>query len=397
MSKLSNKWEEEFEKLNQRIAGVYHNEAGQANARKYLSGLLSDAERKNGWQLSEKVGESTPYALQQFLYRGVWSADALRDELRSYVAETLGSEEGVLVVDETGFLKQGKKSCGVKRQYSGTAGRVENCQIGVFLAYASSKGYAMMDRELYLPKEWTEDELRRKESGIPDEVVFQTKPQMALTMIREAHKAGVPFGWVAGDSVYGDVRAIREYCESIGKGYVLCVSGKESLWIGFEPYRVSELLSNLDADANSWRSISCGKGSKGERMYDWQMLALNSPSYPGFPEAKRSLLVRKSQTTGEVRAYVCWSAHSATIEEYVRIAGVRWTVETSFAETKSEVGLDEYEVHSYNGWYKHITLSCLAHAFLTQLSGLTSDRTMQQCLSSASNFAEFKRGRNLRG
>lgn len=385
-------WIQEFDVLNGRISRIFHNKSGRENARKYLSGLLSSAQRKNGWQLSENVGEKTPYALQQFLYRGSWSAESLRDELRSYVAETIGSEEGVLVVDETGFLKQGKKSCGVKRQYSGTAGRVENCQIGVFLTYASGKGYAAMDRRLYLPEEWINDAVRRKEAGIPEEVTFQTKPQLAMEMIRQAHEAGVPFAWVTGDSVYGDFRGIRQYCESTGKGYVLCVSGKESLWIGFQQHRVSKLLASLDSDR--WQAISCGDGSKGERVYDWQVIALNHPPCAG---TMRCLLVRKSQTTGELRAYVCFAASSTTLEDLVRIAGMRWTVETSFAETKSEVGLDQYEVRSYHGWYKHITLACLAHALLTRLSCLTSERTFQQCVRSSSSLAAFKRGRGLRG
>lgn len=392
MEEKSREWEQEFEGLMGRVGKVFHNKAGRENARKYINGLLSNVERKNGWQLSENAGEKTPYALQQFLYRGNWSAEGLRDELRNYVSETLGGEEGVLVVDETGFLKQGKKSCGVKRQYSGTAGRIENCQIGVFLSYASSKGYAMMDRRLYLPEEWTEDVQRRKEAGIPDEVTFQTKPQMALEMIRQTHEASVPFGWVTGDSVYGGFREIRQYCESIGKSYVLCVSSNESLWIGFRQYRVSALLADLNPD--QWQQISCGDGSKGERIYDWQTIALNCPPIPG---TMRCLLVRKNQATGKMRGYVCFSEASTTLEQLVRIAGMRWTVESSFAETKSEVGLDQYEVRSYHGWYKHITLACLAHALLTRLTCQTSDRTIQQHVRGSSSLDEFKRGRCLLG
>ena len=392
MEKRSKEWEEGFEELVKKISGVFRNKLGRENARKYLRGLLSNAERKNGWQISEMVGEKTPYAMQQFVYRGNWSADNLRDELRGYVTESMGSEDGVLVVDETGFLKQGKKTCGVKRQYSGTAGRVENCQIGVFLTYASNKGYAVIDRRLYLPEEWISNAERRKDTGIPEEATFQTKPQMALTMIRQAHEADVPFGWVTGDSVYGDYRRIREYCESIGKGYVLCVSGKESLWIGFGQHRVSKLLANLESD--HWESISCGDGSKGERIYDWQTIALNCPSDVGF---MRCLLVRKNQTTGELRGYVCFAASTTTLMELVQIAGIRWTVESSFAETKSQVGLDQYEVRSYHGWYKHITLACLAHALLTRLSCCPCVPTFQQQVKSSGSLEAFKRGRGLLG
>lgn len=385
-------WQQGFEELSERIRGVFCSQSGRENARKYISGLLGSAERKNGWQLSETVGEKTPYALQQFVYRGNWSADDLRDELRGYVTESLGSKDGVLVVDETGFLKQGKKSCGVKRQYSGTAGRIANCQIGVFLTYASSAGYAVMDRRLYLPEEWTSDAERRKEAGIPEEVTFQTKPQMALEMIRDTHEAGVPFAWVTGDSVYGDYRDIREYCESIGKSYVLCVSGKESLWIGFGQHRVSKLLASLEPER--WQTFSCGDGSKGERIYDWQAIALNCSSHA---DTLRCLLVRRNQTTGELRGYVCCAAKTVTLAELVRIAGMRWTVESSFAEMKSEVGLDQYEVRSYHGWYKHITLSCLAHALLTRLSCASAAMAFQQQVKSASSLTAFKRGRGLHG
>ena len=181
---------------------VVSNKLGLQNMKKYIIGLLGNAERKNGWQLSEYVGEETPYNLQQFLYRGRFSADELRDKLREYTIGNIGAEEGILVVDETGFLKQGKESCGVKRQYSGTAGRIENCQIGVFLSYASEKGHCPIDRRLYMPKEWTDDEQRRKKAGVPEEITFKTKPEMALEMIQEATSAGVPYRWVTGDSVY---------------------------------------------------------------------------------------------------------------------------------------------------------------------------------------------------
>ena len=392
MEEKKNTWEKEYKGMLDRIKDVFSNKSGRENAGKYIRGLLSKVERKNGWQLSESIGAKTPYALQQFIYRGNWDADELRDKARSYVAETLGSEEGVVVVDETGFLKQGKKSCGVKRQYSGTAGRIENCQIGVFMTYASSKGYALIDRRLYLPEEWVKDTERRNEAGVPEKVCFQTKPEMALEMIEQTYEAGVSFGWVTGDSVYGDYRDIRQYCESKGKKYVLCVSGKESLWLGMRQYRVSKMLENLRPE--QWEQASCGEGSKGERIYDWQVLALNSPPYDEF---MRCLLVRRNQTTGKMRGYICFAPNTTTLEELVGIAGMRWRVEMSFAETKSEVGLDQYEVRSYNGWYRHITLACLAHAFLTHLSSLTSDRTMQQYVSSSSSLGAFKRGRNLRG
>ena len=203
----------EFNNLAMRLGKIFASESGYQNMQKYLRGLLGSAERKNGWQLAEYVGESTPYSMQQLLYRGRFSTDELRDELREYVSENLGEENGVLVVDETGFLKQGKHSCGVKRQYSGTAGRIENCQIGVFLTYAGTKGHSPIDRRLYMPQDWMEDPERLKKAGVPEDVVFKTKPQIALEMIKEATSAGIPYTWVTGDCVYGEYTDIRMWLE----------------------------------------------------------------------------------------------------------------------------------------------------------------------------------------
>ena len=384
--------EEEIKKLLEGIKGVYKDRRGQENARKYILGLLSGAERKNGWQLAEQLGEKTPYALQQFLYRGGWNADELRDSVRDYVVKAIGSADGVLVVDETGFLKQGKKSCGVKRQYSGTAGRVENCQIGVFLTYASGHSHTIIDRDLYLPEEWVSDAERRKAAGVPEEAAFQAKPEMALAMLQRTYKADVPFAWVTGDSVYGDCRDIRQWCEGVNKSYVLCVSGKEHLWVGFEQHRVSKLLEELDP--KKWEEASCGDGAKGARVYDWQIMKINTPQ-EGFC---RYLLVRRSKTSGKMRAYACFAPERVTPKKLIEIAGMRRTVEDSFAEAKSQVGLDQYEVRSYYGWYKHVTLACAAHALLTHMSLSSSDQGLfQSHVAQASSLEAFKRGRGLHG
>ena len=383
-----------FLEMTGRIAKVFPSEPGFRTAKKYIQGLLSPIERKNGWQLAEALGDTTPYSLQQFLYRGGFSADMLRDELRGYVNDKLGDDDGVIIADETGFLKQGKMSCGVKRQYSGTAGRVENCQVGVFLSYVSSKGHALIDRKLYIPKEWFDDPQRCRKAGIPEEAVFETKPKMALEMIQEATAAGVLYRWVAGDSVYGDYRAIRSWLEEQRKCYVLCVSGKEYIWEGLKQTRVSDIVKNLAND--NWVEASCGDGSKGIRIYDWQVIAVNPPLAAGW---ERCLLVRRSKTDPEdMRAYACFSPEGTPIEKLVQIAGTRWTVECCFAESKSEVGLDQYEVRSYDGWYKHITFACLALALLTVLSCESLDKaTIQQHGPSSSSLEAFKKGRGLRG
>jgi len=378
--------------MMERIGKVFPSEPGLRTARKYMQGLLSPIERKNGWQMAEAVGDTTPYVMQQFLYRGQFSADELRDELRGYVSEKLGDEDGVLVVDETGFLKQGKMSCGVKRQYSGTAGRIENCQIGVFLTYASGKGHAPIDRRLYIPEDWFSDPERCRKAGIPENVIFQTKPKMALEMIQEATAAGVPYRWVTGDCVYGDYRTIRMWLEDIRKCYVLCVSGKEYIQDGWRRISVSSILKGLDEDG--WFEASCGDGSKGARIYDWQVSGITTPSIDGW---KRHLLVRRSKTDGAMRAYICFAPENTPVEKLVQIAGTRWTVERCFAESKSEVGLDQYEVRSYSGWYKHITFACLALALLTCISSYSLDtKSIQQHNPSSSSLEGFKRGRGLR-
>ena len=236
-----------YNRLMNRISGEFPSSLGKANADKYMRGLLSPVERKNGWQMAEAMGESTPYAIQQFLYRGQFNTDKLRDHLRDYVNEELGDEEGVMVTDETGFLKQGKMSCGVKRQYSGTAGRIENCQIGVFLTYASSKGHAPIDRRLYIPEDWHEDPERCRKAGIPETVTFQTKPQMALEMIKSATEAGVLYKWVTGDCVYGDYTDIRKWLEEQRKCYVMSVSGKAYVWRGYRQESISSILTSIPA------------------------------------------------------------------------------------------------------------------------------------------------------
>jgi SRSO17 transposase len=309
------------------------------------------------------------------------------------VSEKLGEEDGVLVVDETGFLKQGKKSCGVKRQYSGTAGRIENCQIGVFLTYSGARGHSPIDRRLYIPQDWVSDEERRKSAGVPEELTFQTKPQMALEMIQEATEAGVPYTWVTGDCVYGDYTDIRLWLESNRKCYVMSVSGKSYVWHGFYQHYVGSIIKNLPAEG--WVEASCGDGSKGARLYDWMTVEINSPPGEGF---RRVLLFRRSKTNpDEIHAYICFAFAETDMQKFVEIAGKRWTVESCFKESKSEVGLDQYEVRSYAGWYKHITLACIALAFITVLSCNSLDgKALQEHHPDSSSLDEFKKTRNLR-
>ena len=321
-------------------------------------------ERKNGWQLAERAGDDTPYGVQRLLSTYRWDADLVRDDLRSYVMEHLGGADGVLVVDETGFLKKGNKSAGVQRQYSGTAGRIENCQVGVFLAYASANGRTLLDRELYLPQVWSEDLERRREAGVPADVGFQTKPQLALRMLERAVESGVPFGWVAGDEVYGNDRNLRLWLEREGIPHVLAIKRNEKLWAvaekGPRQVRADGLASQVGK--SNWVRCSAGDGAKGPRIYDWTAVGIRPLGEPG---KGYWLLVRRSVARPEELAYyACYGPAGTTLEELVRVAGIRWAIEECFEEAKGQVGLDQYEVRRWEGWYRHITLAMLAHAYL---------------------------------
>lgn len=355
-------WTEDFSALVTRIGPRFARAEARGHAADYLQGLLSHTERKNGWQLAETVGDATPYGIQQFLYRAAWDPDAVRDDLRAYVVEHLGDPQGILVIDETGFLKKGEKSVGVQRQYSGTAGRRENCQIGVFLTYASPRGHTFLDRALYLPASWTDDRDRCRAAGIPDEVAFATKPAQAQAMLERALDAGVPAAWVTADSVYGDVKYLRVWLEARPIGYVLAVSGKDTVWeAGWRQRRIGAYLA--EPPPEGWARLSAGDGAKGPRYYDWLRLPLAAPLVAGW---QRWVLLRRSVADPtEITAYVCFCPAGTTLADLVQVAGARWTVEICFEAAKQEVGLDQYEVRSWTGWYRHVTLACLAHAFLT--------------------------------
>jgi len=356
-------WADQFERLCERIGPRFARPEVRRRAAGFLRGLLGRVDRKNGWQLAEHAGETTPDGMQRLLTTSRWDSDALRDDVRAYVTEHLGDPGGVLVVDETGFLKKGAKSAGVQRQYSGTAGRVENCQVGVFLAYASPKGRALVDRELYLPKEWASDPVRRAEAHVPDRVGFQTKPQLAQAMLERAVDGQVPAGWVTADEVYGGDARLRAFLEEHDLAYVLAVKATQPLWAAGEqgpaelPAR--QLLARLPARA--WRRRSAGDGAKGPRVYDWARVALTRPGWPG---RGFWLLARRRLTDGELAFYVCFGPASTTLAELVRIAGIRWAVEECFQAAKDQVGLDHYQVRRFDAWYRHTTLVLVALAFL---------------------------------
>ena len=306
------------------------------------------------------MGDPTPDGVQHLLARADWDADAVRDDLVGYVAEHLGGPDGVRIVDETGFLKKGTKSCGVARQYTGTAGRVENAQVGVFLGYASGKGRALIDRALYLPKEWAGDADRRAEAGVPEAVGFATKLVLARRMVERAVEAGVPATWVTADAVYGSDYNFRIALENQGLGYVAGVRSDFSACVEWRQARVRTLASEVPAAA--WQRVSCGAGAKGPRAYDWALVPTNCPCPRAYA---RWLLIRRNTTDpADVAYFACGGPPGTTLPELVRVAGMRWAIEECFEMAKGDCGLDEYEVRSWTGWHRHITLSLFALAVI---------------------------------
>ncbi len=357
-------WAAGLEALHARIAARFARPEPRRRALAYLRGLLSPVERKNGWQLAEEAGEATPDGMQRLLATAEWDADAVRDDLRAYVVEHLGDPVAVLVVDETGFLKKGDKSAGVQRQYSGTAGRIENCQIGVFLAYAAPDGRTFLDRELYLPQGWSEDADRRAEAAVPTDIAFRTKPQLARAMLERALDAGVPAAWVTGDEVYGGDRRLRLWLEERDVPHVLAVKRTEPLVAttarGFAQVPAEDLVAALPAAA--WTTVSAGEGAKGPRWYDWAQVPIRPLA---DPDRGYWLLVRRSLADPtDLAHYVCYGPAETTLADLVDVAGTRWAVEEVIEAAKGEVGLDHYEVRRWDGWYRHVTLCLLAHAFL---------------------------------
>jgi SRSO17 transposase len=349
-------WARGLDELAARIGSHFGRVEPRRRARAYLRGLLAPVERKNGWQLAEAAGDRTPDGVQGFLSRMRWDADAVRDGLRAYVVEHLGDPGAVLVLDETGFVKKGTKAAGVQRQYSGTAGRIENCQIGVFLGYASRHGRALIDRALYLPESWAKAPERRAEAGIPEDVRFTTKPKLGRAMLARALEAEVPFAWVTADSVYGGDHALRRWLQDRRLGYVLAVTGAQRL--GFE--RVDAWAEAVPAEG--WQRLSAGDGAKGPRLYDWAYATYPSDAAPGW---EKGLLIRRPiAEPGELTFYLTHAPDTVSLEDLARVAGTRWTIEACFEAAKGGVGLDGYEVRSWTGWHRHITLALLAHAYL---------------------------------
>jgi SRSO17 transposase len=368
-------WASSLRDMKARIRRLFGQERVAASAGQFLDGLLGNEPRKTGWMRAEAAGDPGPWRQQAILGRGRWDADALRDIVRDYALETLADEDAVLVIDETGFLKQGKASCGVARQYTGSAGKITNCQIGVFASYVSHHGHAFIDRALYLPKEWTDDRARLKAAHVPETVGFATKPQIARQMIARAIAAKVPFSFVAADSVYG-TGDIETALRKAGKGYVLGVAsnhvfrswGKKQL-IGGTAAKIAENLPK-----NAWRRLSAGEGTKGPRLHDWAYLELayleladlDAVQYNSAlaGEWTRGLLIRRNIADSDLAFFSTWCPKGAPMEKLVSVEGCRWAIEDSFEAAKNELGLDHNETRSWHGWHRHVSLVMLAFAMM---------------------------------
>jgi SRSO17 transposase len=361
-------WAEELAQVHGRIAPRFARAEPRRRALAYLRGLLSPLERKNGWQLAEEAGERTPDGMQRLLSTAEWDAEAVRDDLAAYVRQHLADPEAILVVDETGFLKKGTKSAGVQRQYTGTAGKRENCQIGVFVTYATPQAHVLVDRELYVPQSWTSDPPRCEEAGIPADRPFASKPELARTMLERVAAAGLPAAWVTGDTVYGGSPALRSWLEERRQPYVLAIAANDGVDLPYGDTTMPVLPEEIAAyalDPEDWQRLSAGDGAKGPRVYDWALIVLAAPRADGFEQA---LLIRRPleapDDLEQLAYYLTFAPVGTPLETLVAVAGQRWNVEGDFEQAKGEVGLDHYEVRHWIGWYRHITLAMLALAYL---------------------------------
>jgi SRSO17 transposase len=353
------RWLGAFEDLMLQVGSRFRRVEPRRRARAFVLGLLAELPRKNCWTIAEQAGDATPDGMQHLLARARWDADGVRDDLRSYVTGQLGDPDAVLVVDETGDLKKGTGTAGVQRQYTGTAGRIENAQVAVYLSYAARAGHALIDRELYLPRSWTGDPARCRAAGIPAAAGFATTPQLARRMIERTAAAGVPFGWAAADEAYGDNGPLRAWLEDTQIRYVLAVSCDHRVPAGAgHAIRADSLAARLPRRA--WQRLSAGQGAKGHRYHEWAQISISDPG-PGH----RWLLIRRTPRTGELAFYRCYAPHHVPLATLVKTAGRRWTVEENFQASKGLTGLDEHQVRRWTSWYRWVTLAMLASAFLT--------------------------------
>jgi SRSO17 transposase len=386
-------WASSLRDVKTRIRPLFTQERVAASAGLFLDGLLGDERRKTGWMRAEAAGDPGPWRQQAILGRGRWDADALRDVVRDYVVEHLAADEAVLVIDETGFLKQGRASCGVGRQYTGSAGKITNCQIGVFAAYVSRHGHAFIDRALYLPKTWTDDPVRMAAAHVPDDTTFATKPALAVGMIERAMAAGVPFAWVAADSVYG-IGHVEMALRRAGKGYVLGVNSSHHFrsWQRKPPVASTAEEIAVTIDPSRWQRLSAGDGTKGARLHDWAYCELADLDVAEYDDARsglwtRGLLIRRNIADGDLAFFSTWCPAGTGIETLVKIEGHRWAIEDSFETAKNELGLDHNETRSWHGWHRHVSLVMLAFAMMAAIRHRANTATPPKRMRRTTNIS----------
>ncbi|WP_380282573.1 IS701 family transposase [Kitasatospora purpeofusca] len=358
------RWSDGLARLHERFAHRFARSESRESALAYMRGLLAPLERKNGWTVAEEAGHGGPDRIQRLLNRIDWDTDGVLDDVREYVVEHLADPGGVLIVDDTGFLKKGVRSAGVQRQYSGTAGRTENCQVGVFLAYSGRLGRTLIDRALYLPKSWTDDRERCRAAGIGDEVEFATKHQIARRMVRRAIDDGIPFRWVTADAGYGNSKGWRTELEQADVFHVVATTRHDTVVTRRAmDHRLHDLVAGLSRQ--KWKRRSCGEGAHGPRIYDWARVEVR-PWHR--PDRRHWVLARRSITDPtKVAYYIAYAPADATLNELIAVAGARWAIEECFQSAKGQCGLDDYQIRRHQGWYRHITLTMAAHAYLTVL------------------------------
>jgi len=393
-------WSQVLKTFQTRIGQHFSRSEARNSAFAYLQALLSPVERKNGWQMAEQVGHNNPYRFQHLLGRAQWDADALTSEVCQYVVEHLETDGAILAIDETGFIKQGEHSVGVQVQYCGLTGRLENCQVGVFLAYVSEHGHTLIDRRLYLPQSWATDQGKRKKTGVPETITFATKPRLAREMLQSAFASGVRPAWVVADEVYGSDGKFWWWLEQEHQQpYLLTVGSQHSVVIGYQEYRAKALAQSLQPE--HWQRLSCGYGTKGERIYDWAAIEVNCNRERGM---KRWLLFRRNLENPDephsMTYYQVYAPAQTTLETMVSIAGGRWRIEECFSVAKDQLGLSEYEVRSWGGWHRHMSLVMAAQAFLNVLRHQLEPMPVPQKNSNTneknhSNMAAFKAARGV--
>ena len=394
-------WSNTLKSFQQRLSPYFARCEARQAAFNYIQALLSPVERKNGWQIAEQVGNANPYQVQHLLGRAQWNAEKLAQEVRQYGVEGLGEPDDIFAVDETGFLKQGNQSVGVQVQYYGTTGHLENCQVGVFLAYITGKGHTLIDRRLYLPKSWADDAQKRDKVGVPETVRFATKAQLAQQMLQSAWDAGFRSAWVVADEVYGNDTGFGRWLEQTGQQpYVLTVNKRHAVVIGWQPYRAEALCQSLLPE--QWQRLSCSQGSKGEREYEWARVAINCGDSCDF---QRWLVFRRSleqlDQPQHISYYQVFAPKHTSLATIAKVVGRRWCIEECFKLAKSQLGLADYEVRSWTGWHRHMTLVLATQVFLTVLRAqvepmIQGSENLSPPLAAAGSLAVFKalRGRS---